>query len=1053
MNQKHDPLLWRILLVENDPANSRSVIQLFKPYAGITYQVDVFNDISAGLKSMSSICYEAVVLGLALSDVEKIQSLRQLRKENAIIPVIVLAEKDDAQIFKSFMDLDIDGCIPKSALSVGVLLPAVSIAVNKGRKKKVNTLEKTHHKDVIENLEDAYYETDLNGIYTYVNKMACRHFARKRSELIGASYKDLTPEHLVPKFRQEFNRVYKEGKNNKIINSQIKLPDGTLFYAELSVSLVRDNQGNITGFAGISRDVTEKKLAQLGLKKSEEKYRNILAGIEDGYFEVDLKGCIQFCNDSMCKMLGYEKEELMNMSNMDYMDKENAQKVYKAFNKIYRTGQSNLFLQYEIIRKDGTRAYQEVTVSLIRDKDSKPVGFRGISRDFTEEKIAQWALKESEEKYRSILSSIEDGYFEVDKKGKMLFFNDSMCRIYGYSREEFASTDYRQYMDKKNSKKVFYAFNHIFISGEPNLSVNYKIMKKNGERVYLESTVTLMKNNRGEVTGFRGIARDITERRNFIRELKKAKKGAEEASQAKSEFLANMSHEIRTPMNGVIGMYNLLLGTGLTAEQSDFVETGKRSADSLLVVINDILDFSKIEAGKLDIEVIDFDLRKSVEDIVALPAVQAHVKGLEFAYQIDHDVPALIKGDPGRLRQIIMNLSTNAIKFTEQGEVVFRVFLKKETKTHVTLHFSIQDTGIGISKKDQARLFSSFQQVDASTTRKYGGTGLGLAISKKLVELMGGSVHVDSILNQGSTFWFTSIFEKQPEVREKTFEMLDTVQGKRVLIVDDNQTNLDILSGYLDHWGVSCDQALGGKMALSLMRAVAKAGAPYEIVVSDMLMPEMDGAELGRVIKSDPALKDTLLIMLTSQGLRGDAGEMKRIGFSAYLNKPVRRSLLYDCLITVVNQTHRVLDEKKKIDLVTSYSMSEEKRHNLVLLLAEDNPVNQKLAIVLLKKFGFNPDSVNNGKEAVQAMESKKYDAVLMDIQMPEMDGLEATKIVRDLDSSVLNHEVLIIAMTAHAMKGDRDMCLKAGMDDYISKPIKPEKLLKVIENNIKDFK
>ncbi|MFC1820130.1 response regulator [Thermodesulfobacteriota bacterium] len=464
-------------------------------------------------------------------------------------------------------------------------------------------------------------------------------------------------------------------------------------------------------------------------------------------------------------------------------------------------------------------------------------------------------------------------------------------------------------------------------------------------------------------------------------------------------------------------------------------------------LINDILDFSKIEAGKMELEILDFDLRTAIEEIVALPALSAQEKGLEFAYEIDSNIPSLLRGDPGRQRQTIINLASNAVKFTEKGEVVIRVYLEEETEANIKIRFVVEDTGIGMTKDDLSRLFQSFHQADASTTRKYGGTGLGLAISKKLTELMGGEIGVESVKGKGSTFWFTVVFEKQLDVKEKELIPPANIRDKRILVVDDNKTNLQILQRYLEAWDFVCDPAWSGEMALTLMHAAVKSRAPYDIVITDMQMPIMDGRELGQRIKADPTLKDALLVVLSSHGMRGDAAEFKRIGFAGYLTKPIRRSQLFDCLVLVLSG--KTQPQAKDSHLVTQHTIIEARKQMAHILIAEDNIVNRKLALRLLEKFGFRADAVANGREAVRSLEVIPYSVVLMDVQMPEMDGFEATRIIRDPDLKVLNHDVPIIAMTAHAMKCDKERCLEAGMDGYISKPINPEELLSAINKQL----
>jgi len=634
----------------------------------------------------------------------------------------------------------------------------------------------------------------------------------------------------------------------------------------------------------------------------------------------------------------------------------------------------------------------------------------------------------------TVFSNVPNAIVTIDDESRITGWNSGAEKIFGWTKEEVLGKDVDDVVIKHELREEAARLSKVASAGEYLKMREGVRHRKDGSPFHVMMGGSPIQIGE-EIVGAMFVYTDISV-------LKMAEEAAKEANRAKSEFLANMSHEIRTPMNGIFGMTELALETDLSREQREYIEAVKFSAESLMGVINDILDFSKIEAKKIELETIPFHLRDTIHSMISSVGLSAEKKGLELAYHIDPDIPDRVLGDPGRLRQILTNLLSNAIKFTAKGEVVATVGVEERLGERIRLHFQVQDTGIGIPPEKIKLVFDPFTQADSSTTRLYGGTGLGLAITSQLVELMGGRIWVESEPGQGSTFHFLltlglQVKEEKDPVPLRYEDLIDLP----VLVVDDNATNRRILRDMLSHWGLKPALAESGDRALTLLREAQAAGRSFPLIITDANMPGMDGFDLAAEIKKIPGYEKAMIMMLSSAGFRGDSARCRELGFSAYLTKPVKQSLLLEAVQLALG-THS--EKSVDVDLITRHSLSEAGAR-FKILLAEDNVINQKLAVRILENRGHRVVVAGNGEEALEAIEKNIFDVVLMDIQMPKMDGYQATKEIRRRELETGDH-LPIVAMTAHAMSGDREKCLEAGMDDYVSKPLKPLDLLKTID-------
>lgn len=789
----------------------------------------------------------------------------------------------------------------------------------------------------------------------------------------------------------------------------------------------------------LKREIDERRRAEWEIRDSQALYSSLVENLPVHVVRKDPDGRFTFANQSFCDLLGKQPEEVIGETDFAFFPEELAEKYRQDDLKVMRDGQLLVTIEENI--SDGEPRYVQVMKSAVRDANAEIVGVQMIFWDVTDRKKAEAALEHERYLLHALMDNLPHNIYFKDKESRFIRINKALADNFGLhdASEAMGKTD----ADFFAGEHVWQAMadeQEIVRTGQPLLDKEEKETWPDGHVTWVSTTKLPLYDEHGEIAGTFGISRDITGRKRAAEELRQAKEAAETASRAKSEFLANMSHEIRTPMNAIIGMTELVLDTELSASQRNYLKMVQESGEALLSLINDMLDFSKIEAGKLELEVSEFDVRETLGDTVKSLALRAHTKHLELACEIDSQVPERLLGDAGRLRQIVVNLVGNAIKFTEAGEVVLSVGLHSRSEDEVVLQFAVSDTGIGIPDEKLAAIFDAFEQVDTSMTRRHGGTGLGLSISSRLVQLMGGRIWAESETGKGTTFSFTVQFRHAPAVSQTAPAPPTKVRGTPALVVDDNATNRHILDNMLRNWGMKPTDARSGQEALRLLQEAQTSGDPIRLVLTDVNMPEMDGFTLAQRIKEDEQLNHAIIMMLTSGDRQGDITKCEKLGISAYLMKPIKQSELFDAIVSAFGGAG---EEEERKESVSKQPVSARALH---ILLVEDSLVNQKLAVGLLEKHGHGVTVANDGTEAIDAWESKSFDLLLMDVQMPEMDGFEATAAIRNREKQTETHTP-IIAMTAHAMKGDRERCLDAGMDSYVAKPIRAKELLETIES------
>ncbi len=942
---------------------------------------------------------------------------------------------------------------------VGVIISGLGELLHRARRRVVDITEhlrsrtplresEQRWRNLTEALPQFVWTASADGTADYFSTQITQYTGRAESELLAWGWMDV----LHPDDRDRTRTIWSEAIANGCdheVEHRIRGSDGAYRWFTTRGVPIRDTAGQIVKWFGTCTDITEHKRAEQALRESEKRFRGTFENAAVGIANVDFEGRWLSVNQRLCDIVGYTREELLQKTFQEITYPEDLASSLEKFIPFTQGKLPDFSLQKRYVRKDGSTVWVELCESLQRDETGRPLYVIVMIQDISERKRLEEELRESEQRWRNLTEALPQLVWTATPDGTCDYFSTQWTEHTGIPESRLLGWQWLETLHPDDHEPTRQLWTNS-VAGLGPYDVEYRVRRKDGAYRWFKTRGVPIRNCQGRTCKWFGTCTDITESKLAAEELRLAKEAAVSANRAKDEFLANVSHEIRTPMNAIMGMTDLVLGTSLSDDQRQSLKTVKAAADNLLNILNDLLDFSKIEAGKLELDPADFSLRSALGDTLRTLAMRAHMKGLELVSHVQPDVPDALVGDVGRLRQVLLNLVGNAIKFTEEGEVVVRTEVAGAGLEEVRVHFVVSDTGIGIAAEKQEKIFRAFEQEDTSTTRKYGGTGLGLTIAARLVALMGGTIRVDSEPGRGSTFAFTAQFGRQPHPPERIAAgspiKLDNLP---VLIIDDNATNRRILEEWLRGWQMEPLAVGDGVAAMDTLWDAATRGRPYPLVLLDARMPDTDGLVLAARIRKRPELSATRIILLTSGDMPGNLARLRELRIDAQLLKPAQQDELLETIYQVMNRTKgdKVVEAagRQPSGEPAPEGLRPAASTTLSILVAEDNDWNAQLLEQLLVQRGHRVRLASDGRKALSLAQAGTFDLLLLDVHMPELDGFQVIGAIRERERSAGGH-LRVVALTARSRKEDRERCLAAGMDDFLAKPIQASDLWSAID-------